>query len=609
MRNLHHNTGMAPSGKAWYNRRQAPGNDEAECAGAAGKTFTVFAVLLLIAVTAAYSNHFFNGFHYDDYHTIVNNSYIRSIRNIPLFFTDATTFSSLPSNQSYRPLVSASLAVDYFMGKGNIFFFHLSTFLLFLLQGVIMYAMFIGIFNRSERSPANRFVALTAVAWYLLHPANAETINYIIARSDSLSTLFILLAFVIYLYWDLGKRRYLYLIPFALACLAKPIGAIFVPLLFLYIYLFEEKNGVPIARISASLKKAAPALVACLLLMFFIKKMDPPTWRAGGASAFHYIITQPSVMLHYFTTFFAPLGLSADTDWTTLSSLLDVRFLIGSLFLTGLLVTAVVTAKTERLRPVSFGIFWFFISLLPTSLIPLAEVMNDHRLFLPSVGLAISLCWTANLILTRASSLFRSKNQFYRVTTAVILVALAVYAYGTHVRNNVWRTDETLWRDVTIKSPKNGRGLMNYGLALMARSDFENAEKYFREAMKLVPNYAYLYVNMGILKAATGKADEAEPYFQTALVLSPEWPDGYYFYADFLKKQKRYDQAILYAKKTLQLTSAHLDARKLLMAVYLELGRFPELKTLAEQTLLIAPGDTQATAYLATAEKSATRLQ
>src|SRR2546423_4356261 len=69
--------------------------------------------LLLIFVLATYSNHFHNSFHFDDAHTIENNASIRELRNIPLFFRDATTFSSLPSNQPYRPLVSTLLAMDY----------------------------------------------------------------------------------------------------------------------------------------------------------------------------------------------------------------------------------------------------------------------------------------------------------------------------------------------------------------------------------------------------------------------------------------------------------------------------------------------------------------
>ncbi len=67
---------------------------------------SVAAALLALILLAAYANHFQNSFHFDDAHTIVNNASIREVRNIPLFFRDATAFSSLPSNQSYRPLAT-----------------------------------------------------------------------------------------------------------------------------------------------------------------------------------------------------------------------------------------------------------------------------------------------------------------------------------------------------------------------------------------------------------------------------------------------------------------------------------------------------------------------
>src|SRR6476661_9614926 len=90
-------------------------------------------VLLLITLLTAYANHFYNSFHFDDAHTIQNNAAIRELRNIPLFFRDATTFSSLPTNQSYRPLVSTLLALDYYLGGGlHPVSFHVSVFLFFL---------------------------------------------------------------------------------------------------------------------------------------------------------------------------------------------------------------------------------------------------------------------------------------------------------------------------------------------------------------------------------------------------------------------------------------------------------------------------------------------
>src|SRR5215831_10647417 len=89
------------------------------------KTFAGFGIaLLVVAIFAAYANHFHNGFHFDDAHTIVNNAAIRELRNIPLFFRDATTFSALPSNQSYRPLVSTLLAIDYRLGGLDPLWFH-----------------------------------------------------------------------------------------------------------------------------------------------------------------------------------------------------------------------------------------------------------------------------------------------------------------------------------------------------------------------------------------------------------------------------------------------------------------------------------------------------
>src|SRR6266567_4657343 len=105
-------------------------------------------VALFMGLLAAYANHFHNSFHFDDAHTVENNASIRELRNIPQFFRDATTFSSLPSNQSYRPLVSTLLAIDYRLGGIQPFWFHLSIFALFvaltLLVAFVIYRLLQG---------------------------------------------------------------------------------------------------------------------------------------------------------------------------------------------------------------------------------------------------------------------------------------------------------------------------------------------------------------------------------------------------------------------------------------------------------------------------------
>ena len=155
-------------------------------------------VLLLVAISAAYFNHFQNGFHFDDGHTIVNNAAIRELHNIPLFFRDATTFSALPSNQSYRPLVSTLLAIDYWLAHGlHPFWFHISIFAIFialtlLLAFVIRHLLARGALGSASSS---RWIALAAAACYALNPANADAVNYIIVSAEVIAAFGVIASF------------------------------------------------------------------------------------------------------------------------------------------------------------------------------------------------------------------------------------------------------------------------------------------------------------------------------------------------------------------------------------------------------------------------------
>ncbi len=560
--------------------------------------FLAFVLLLLACV--AYSNSFHNSFHFDDSHTIQNNLYIRSIGNIPLFFRDSTTFSSLPSNRSYRPVVTATLAIDYWLGEGlgDTFYFHLSMFVFFALQALLMLFLYRRVFRFADPAQAHTASAALAAGWYLVHPANAETINYIISRSDSYSALCIVLCFVLYGGSRLCRRWHVYLIPLAVGMLTKPIAFIFPVLLLWYIFLFEERGSLAglfsrqgLAGFRSALKKTAPAFLFTLAMLVLIQQMEPPTWSPGGSSPLQYVLTQPYVILKYFISFFLPVALSADTDLGLLPSVFDIRFFAGILFLLLLFAATVFASERPKLTPIAFGLLWFIFTLLPTSLIPLAEVMNDHRVFLPYIGLTLSAAWSAYLLI----DFFRVRFGCGKaIAMACICLLLAGSAYGTYQRNEVWRTEETLWKDVTEKSPANGRGLMNYGLVLMARGDYAGAEKYFLKALELTPNYATLEINLGVLNDATGNPGQAEPHFKKAIALRPDYPEVYFYYARFLHKHRRLDEAQENLKKSISLSFANMDARHLLMRVYQDLGDERQAAELARQTLAIAPDDKQA---------------
>jgi len=123
------------------------------------------AALLLIVLLAVYTNHFHNSFHFDDAHTIENNAAIRELKNIPFFFRDATTFSSLPSNQSYRPLVSTLLAFDYRLGGGlQPLWFHFSIFALFVALTLLLAFVISRLLNDRASPARNCWIAFIAAA-------------------------------------------------------------------------------------------------------------------------------------------------------------------------------------------------------------------------------------------------------------------------------------------------------------------------------------------------------------------------------------------------------------------------------------------------------------
>src|ERR1051325_3444179 len=126
----------------------------------------VLGALMGAAVTAVYLNHFHNAFHFDDFHTIVNNPAIRDWRNIPHFFVNPLLFSIKPEACTWRPLVSASLALDYRIGGLHPCYFRLSTFFWFLVQLVVMFLLFRHLMDRSLPARSNVWTAFLAAVVY-----------------------------------------------------------------------------------------------------------------------------------------------------------------------------------------------------------------------------------------------------------------------------------------------------------------------------------------------------------------------------------------------------------------------------------------------------------
>ncbi len=535
-------------------------------------TALLFSISILL-LSLVYLNHFNNSFHFDDSHTIVNNLSIRDMKNLPSFFKDGTTFSSLPSNQSYRPVVTTLNAWDYFLsGRSGEelpepLFYHISIFLFYVASGLLLYSILVHILNVSGHEKYDRVISFFCTLWFWFHTANAETVNYVIARSDSFSTFMVLFAFALYLNAPSARKYYLYLLPVVVGFLTKEPAILFIPLLFLYKLFFEQDLSIVgsfryLRKSTAVLVQMAVPIAVALLLFLFYSRMTPDTWTPGGVDPTWYRLTQPYVILHYFKNFLLPIHLVVDTDWTTVASIDDPRVYRGLFFLLLLTVIIFYTASRKQTRPITFGLLWFLMTLAPTSLIAFAEVMNDHRTFFPYIGLFITFATLLSILAKRFPALLDTGYKRNIIATFGILF-LGLHAYGVYERNEVWNTEESLWKEATIKAPNNGRAWMNYGLSQMATGQFDTAEACFNRTISLWPNYSYGYINMGVLQSARGKMDLAEQNFKIAMAKGANSPECYTYYADFLLKMNRLDEAGKLVAAGLALSPNHNTLRNL----------------------------------------------
>jgi Flp pilus assembly protein TadD len=553
-------------------------NNEAR-EGAGALRAGTFALLLVLG---AYANFFHNAFHFDDDHVIVENASIRSLSHWPRFFTDAHTFSSLPTNATYRPLVTLSFAIDYAVHHAlDPVPFHVTQLLLLLITGALLFAIYEQLFGRSMR-----LLAIAAAALFCVHTANTETMNFLSSRSELLSAVGFLAAFLIFIRWPEHRGRDLYLLPLAVGALAKAPVVIFAGIVIAWVRLIERKPRV------TAVKAAVPSFVIGVLMLLLLDAMNAPEWIAGGGSRVAYLRTQPYIWLHYARLAIVPAGLSADTDLELLPHWYDTNVIAGMAFVAALIFTIVRLARTRETAPIAFGLAWFAITLLPTSSIfPLAEVANEHRLFFPLMGIAPAIAWSAALLARRFAE---RRVLVYAALCAVILS----FAWGTHVRNKTWRTEETLWRDVTEKSPRNGRGWMNYGLTQMEQRRYPQAKEAFERAAQWTPSYGRLEINRGIVTAAMGDHAEAERHFLRALELNPD-RNAHFFYARWLLRRGRAADAGAHLAEAVRAAPAWIPPRELMLRVALARGDSARARTLAREIAAIDPTDARAAAVAA----------
>jgi len=495
------------------------------------RSATVYHLLIICACGALiYSNTLTAAFQFDDKLNILDNLYIRDLRNLwP------------PTGARWFGLLTFSL--NYWAGGANPLGYHLVNICIHLFTALSFYLLVLLTFKtpyfnayQGSAGSAGRF-AFACALLFVAHPIQTQAVTYIVQRFASLATLLFMMSLDLYILARLaagdrdstsasGKTRsrfprllwYGAALFFALLSLKTKENAYTLPVVIvLYDLMFICGLSQLLAtvrnrwRAVVSLSGLALAAIAFVIIRYGLQGLLEKLKATNEISRHDYLVTQSRVIATYLRLLFVPVGQTIDHHYKVYSSAFAPE-IIASLALIALLTgLAVYLFKVSQegspyLRLVSFGILWFFITLsVESSVIPIIDVMFEHRLYLPSIGMILAVSAALVYALEKAAL----KRSHARITAASIL-AMAVIALScaAYARNGVWRTELTLWSDAIAKKPLNPRGYNMVGSYYQANFRIYDAIGYFRKALEVDSSYAEARSNLGNAYILTGRVDE-----------------------------------------------------------------------------------------------------
>jgi hypothetical protein len=522
--------------------------------------------VLAAAAFAVFANNYRHDYPLDCGHLLLENSYVRSLKFIPQYFLDGRTLTSLPANADYRPVLQATYAINYAISGYDTWSWHLTQILLHLACVLGLYFLCRRILQQfyPDAPPLERTtVPLVPALLFAVHPTTSGVVNYLSARSSLLVAAFLLPSIVLYMrprhHDSLSTAPVAAAVLYALALFSKieAIGALPVYLLYDVVQTARRRAGNPTAGsrggflrdIVATLK---PATLKSLWIFLAITGIYLACyWRAMVGyhqSARHaadmtsavYLFTQTTAWWHYVLTWFAPVNLVADNlVYPIFRSLFAPEVLLA---IAGwVLVAGLIMWWYPRYAYLAFAVISALAIISPTSsVMPLAEMVNEHRPYLPLA--LLSLTWTipASLFAFRVG---RSHAVARVCAVTGLVVLLTAFFVLTFQRNRVFANEESYYGDIVKKAPSS-RAYVNYGLTFMRRGQYQDALKYYRLALELAPNWHIIHINLGIVYQQLGNWEQARYHLDRAVQTEQYSAQALVYRGEYFLKRKDYAAAL-----------------------------------------------------------------
>jgi tetratricopeptide (TPR) repeat protein len=187
-----------------------------------------------------------------------------------------------------------------------------------------------------------------------------------------------------------------------------------------------------------------------------------------------------------------------------------------------------------------------------SGLIPIKDVVFEHRLYLPSVGFFLAATMAVGLLGRWLSS---------RVLVAMMVSLIALFSVGTFKRNMVWQSTITLWEDVIAKSPNKLRPYYNVGCEYANRNDMQAAISYFQKSINIKEDQPECHNNLGSALLRVERVDEAMYHLKRAIELNQSYAMAYYNLGLVYAYKGEADAALESVQKAIELDPANNDFR------------------------------------------------
>ncbi|MCI5115003.1 MAG: tetratricopeptide repeat protein [Candidatus Electrothrix sp. AW1] len=465
------------------------------------KKITHVILLITLLILLAYSNTFQSSWQFDDEPNILLNTNLhiseltfeqinRAMRAHP---------SSPEDNKLYRPLPCLSFGLNWYLGKDNVFGYHLVNIALHILTASLLFLtlrLLLHIYYRKKKNLQLIYTAaLLSTFFWALAPIQTQAVTYIVQRMASMAAMFGIAAIYAYLRGrnaDNGKQKifwfFLCLLLFFAALGSKENAFLLLPSLMLIEFAFFRHHITKKQRISLIISVSFILIAAALFVRYGLG--HSPSFLAGyDTRSFTFterILTEPRILLMYLSQIFLPLAdrlsfehelilsTSLFSPWTTLPAIAIILSLIG-----GSLVFL------KKHPPICFPILFYFLNhAIESTIFPL-ELVFEHRNYLPSLFLFLPF----GVLIARILYGIPCKPTCYKITTATCTTLfLFISGQATYTRNMAWATEGTLWTDAIKKAPNSARAARYLGKWYQQLGQHEIAYRYLQFSLKNYKN-------------------------------------------------------------------------------------------------------------------------